>query len=63
MTRFFDLLARKLCHSLLGPGTAAFLLDDPWQMTLFVPDIPADGPAGGPDLCDVLPCHGEFLRA
>ncbi|KAB2967918.1 hypothetical protein [Zoogloea sp.] len=61
MTRFFDLLARKLCHSLFGPGTAAFLLDDPWQTTLFVPDITMDGP-GAADLSDVLPCCGEFLR-
>lgn len=63
MTRFFDLLARKLCHSLLGAGTAAFLLDDPWQVTLFVPDIPSDGAAVGPDRCDLLSGSGEFLRA
>lgn len=62
MTRIFDLLARKLCHSLFGPDTAAFLLDDPWQATLFVPDMSTDGSGACPEFSDVLPGCGEFLR-
>lgn len=62
MTRIFDLIARKLCHSLFGPGVAAFLLDDPWQTTLFVPDMTADGSGVCPEFSEVLPVCGEFLR-
>ena len=62
MTRLYDLIAAKLCRALLGPDAAAFFLDDPWQATLFAPEVPAEGTLAAVDLAELVPGRGEFLR-